>query len=316
MQDTDREGVTEVEEAASSGGGDGLYPIRTVSALTGVNPVTLRAWERRYGLIRPQRTPKGHRLYTEADIDRIQHILELLDQGIPIGQTRRLIDSEEALPRNAVSEGGDSWAAYRTRVFDAVSRYDERALEALHVETMSVFSLEQCMNALWLPTLRELRLEWLGNTVRTGEALLLNTFLRNKLGAQIHHLVDLPRGPRLLLAGLPGECECAELNLLCISAIRQGFRATLVGGNFPLGALAATAERARARGVVLFGHTEDAAETVHARAGDIVRELNATVFLGGQIVERHPELPASVGAHGLPGVSSQSVNVIYERLGS
>ena len=48
---------------------DALYPIRTVSTLTGVHPVTLRAWERRYGLIRPHRTPKGHRLYTRADVD-------------------------------------------------------------------------------------------------------------------------------------------------------------------------------------------------------------------------------------------------------
>ena len=42
-----------------------LYPIRTVSSLTGVNSITLRAWERRYGLIKPVRTPKGHRLYTQ-----------------------------------------------------------------------------------------------------------------------------------------------------------------------------------------------------------------------------------------------------------
>ena len=41
---------------------EGLLPIRTVSILTGVHSVTLRAWERRYGLITPQRTPKGHRL--------------------------------------------------------------------------------------------------------------------------------------------------------------------------------------------------------------------------------------------------------------
>ena len=46
-----------------------LFPIREVSRLTGVNPVTLRAWERRYGLIQPTRTDSGHRLYSQADID-------------------------------------------------------------------------------------------------------------------------------------------------------------------------------------------------------------------------------------------------------
>ena len=58
-----------------------LYPIREVSRLTGVNSVTLRAWERRYGLIRPQRTPKGHRLYAQDDISRIERILQWLNRG-------------------------------------------------------------------------------------------------------------------------------------------------------------------------------------------------------------------------------------------
>ena len=55
---------------------EAVYPIRTISNLTGVNAVTLRAWERRYNLIRPQRTPKGHRLYTQADVDRARSILQ------------------------------------------------------------------------------------------------------------------------------------------------------------------------------------------------------------------------------------------------
>ena len=52
-------------------------PIRTVAALTGVNPITLRAWERRYGLVRPLRTPKGHRLYTQAHVAEIRRVLAL-----------------------------------------------------------------------------------------------------------------------------------------------------------------------------------------------------------------------------------------------
>ena len=52
-----------------------LFPIREVSRLTGVNPVTLRAWERRYGLIRPTRTDSGHRLYSMADVEAVRSIL-------------------------------------------------------------------------------------------------------------------------------------------------------------------------------------------------------------------------------------------------
>ncbi len=73
---------------------DGLYPIRHVCAETGVTDVTLRAWERRYGLVRPMRTPKGHRLYSAGDIARIKRILELLDQGIPVSQVHRVLNDE------------------------------------------------------------------------------------------------------------------------------------------------------------------------------------------------------------------------------
>ena len=59
-----------------------MIPIREVCKVTGVNPVTLRAWERRYGLITPHRTEKGHRLYTEANIRQIQAILLWLSRGV------------------------------------------------------------------------------------------------------------------------------------------------------------------------------------------------------------------------------------------
>ena len=78
--------VVSVEEDDGGSRGLGLYPIRTVSRLTGVPPVTLRAWERRYRLLTPTRTEKGHRLYTEADIERVRQVLALMDRGVGVGQ--------------------------------------------------------------------------------------------------------------------------------------------------------------------------------------------------------------------------------------
>ena len=52
-----------------------MLPIRDAARETGVNPVTLRAWERRYGLVKPHRTAKGHRLYSADQLQQIQQIL-------------------------------------------------------------------------------------------------------------------------------------------------------------------------------------------------------------------------------------------------
>lgn len=71
-----------------------LYAIREVSEITGVKPVTLRAWQRRYNLIKPMRTEKGHRLYREDDIALIQSVQAWLDKGVSIGKVKQLIDAD------------------------------------------------------------------------------------------------------------------------------------------------------------------------------------------------------------------------------
>lgn len=74
---------------------DALYPIREISRLTGVSPITLRAWERRYALIEPVRTDTGHRLYTQSHIDFINQAVELTKQGIPISKVKSVLEERE-----------------------------------------------------------------------------------------------------------------------------------------------------------------------------------------------------------------------------
>ncbi|MGR5231298.1 MerR family transcriptional regulator [Vibrio rotiferianus] len=71
-----------------------LYAIRDVSELTGVKPVTLRAWQRRYNLIQPKRTDKGHRLYRQQDLDIIREIQGWLAKGVAIGKVKGLLGQE------------------------------------------------------------------------------------------------------------------------------------------------------------------------------------------------------------------------------
>lgn len=68
-----------------------LYTIGEVAQLCDINPVTLRAWQRRYGLLKPQRTDGGHRLFNEADIDRIREIKRWIEAGIQVGKVKKLL---------------------------------------------------------------------------------------------------------------------------------------------------------------------------------------------------------------------------------
>ena len=74
-----------------------FFTITEVSKITNVNSVTLRAWQRRYGLINPKRNPKGHRVYDQSDINLINQILNWLDKGVPIRKVKPLLLSDETL---------------------------------------------------------------------------------------------------------------------------------------------------------------------------------------------------------------------------
>ncbi|UEX78413.1 MerR family transcriptional regulator [Spiribacter halobius] len=297
--------------------GDGLYPIRTVSTLTGVNPVTLRAWERRYGLVRPQRTPKGHRLYTDADIERIHRILELLQQGIPIGQARRLIDSAGAPePAASRSHSEDPWSDFRARMTRAIERFDEDALNATYNEALSLYPVDLVSRLLVLPLLEQLRPRWAREAVGPAEAHFFSAYMRNKLGARLHHHYGIPgRGPRLMAAGLPGEACEVELLLFALAALTQGYRMVLLGANMPLAPLQPAAEKAAARAIVLFGSSDPDADTLQRALPALVAGVDCPVCVGGRVAERHGEAVRAAGAVALAGGVSQSLAQIYQALG-
>lgn len=130
-----------------------IYPIRDVARLTGINPVTLRAWQRRYGLLKPARTEKGHRLYSEADIATIRHILHWLEQGVSIGQVKSLLDT----PSPAVS--GSNWQQAQAQLMDSALGLNLGRLEADLLELASLYPAELVLRKVlepWLLALAQL----------------------------------------------------------------------------------------------------------------------------------------------------------------
>lgn len=81
-----------------------LYTIGEVALLCDINPVTLRAWQRRYGLLKPQRTDGGHRLFNDADIDRIREIKRWIDNGVQVSKVKVLLSSDSSEQPNGWRE--------------------------------------------------------------------------------------------------------------------------------------------------------------------------------------------------------------------
>lgn len=77
-----------------------LYSIGEVARICGINPVTLRAWQRRYGLLKPQRTEGGHRLFDDNDLETIRTIVGWINRGVQVSQVKALLEGDEAPAAN------------------------------------------------------------------------------------------------------------------------------------------------------------------------------------------------------------------------
>jgi DNA-binding transcriptional MerR regulator len=137
-----------------------LFPIREVSRLTGVNPVTLRAWERRYGLIVPTRTESGHRLYSMADIERVRSILGWIERGVAVSKIGKIL--AKAAPLQALSHliPNDlvqaDYAQWHQQLQAAVSAFDDVLLEQIYGQIFSSYSQPVVFQDILLPLWKQL----------------------------------------------------------------------------------------------------------------------------------------------------------------
>ena len=268
------------------------YPIRKISELTGINPVTLRAWERRHGLIKPERTPKGHRLYTDEHVQLIRRILALVDQGISIGQVKRMLKDESQSANqeaDTASTAIDPWEDYRSRMLQAIAHFDDVALDNSYNDCLSLYPVELVTRLLLLPLLHELRQRQARQPLSDPETHFFHTYLRNKLGARFHHMNGQARGHRLLAACLPGEFSEVELLLFSLAALTRGYRIILLGPNVSLESLPLTMERSRCKALVLFGSIEPPAALLGTHLPAMAQKIPPPIFIGGNFAHGHVE---------------------------
>jgi len=256
-----------------------LFPIRTVASLTGVNAITLRAWERRYGLIKPVRTAKGHRLYSQHNIDLINDVVALLARGIPISQVS---DTLQQRREPDGQDDGDLWNDNLRHMIAAISRFDEDALNRIYNDVLALYPLDIVTQKLMIPLLTEIGRRWETTEGSIAEEHFFGVFLRNKLAARFHHGMTNAGGPRILAACLPGENHENGLLLFALSAQARGLRVTLLGANMPVDEVAIAAARSRADAIVLSGSVYIDLHKLLPEIAGLVQTVGVPVYIGGK----------------------------------
>jgi len=293
--------------------GSERFPIRTVASLTGVKAITLRAWERRYGLIRPARTRKGHRLYTNADIEQIRKVLTLLDRGVQISRVGEILDSEKTSGRPA---NQSPWDTHLERMADAISRFDEAELDSIYDDVLAVHSIEQVTQELLLPALARLGERWKNHVGGIAEEHFLAAYLRSKLGARLQRPSRYARGPRLIAACGPLEFHEIGLLVFALEARAAGFRITLLGADNPLAELGAAQRQSQSDAVVISSSAGTVSWIYEGDLAGLVRHVKVPVFIGGPTAVMHRKAVVQAGAIPLGTEARDALGIIFANLRS
>ena len=177
----------------------------------GVTPELLRAWERRYGLLQPVRSPGGFRLYTDHDAERVTRMRRALDEGLSAAEAARA-----ALAHGQPSE--DLLQDATARLLAAIERYDEATVHAVVDESLAAFGLEAVLGDVILPTLTQVGLGWEQGTLQISQEHFASNLIRGRLlsltrlwspGGGPLALLACPPGKHTTSASSPSACSCA-----------------------------------------------------------------------------------------------------------
>ncbi len=260
-----------------------LFPIREVSRVTGINPVTLRAWERRYGLIQPTRTESGHRLYSQSDIDEVRSILGWIERGVAVSKVSKILArTRNTRPASVVLDGDvkagdrDDW---HEQIRNAVAAFDERRLEQLYGQVFSSYPMPVVFEDIFIPVWRELLL----NREQFGQAsewLFLDSFLRARTLLRLQ-MATGTTPHKVILAALPDECRELELWVagLLLGSSEVGVQVLAQGQ--PLEELSLVCGKVVPLAVVLFSNRPPTAELPH-RLKRLALMLDCPLLLAGE----------------------------------
>jgi DNA-binding transcriptional MerR regulator len=236
----------------------GLLRIGELSRRLGVSEHLLRAWERRYGLLQPARSPGGFRLYTDTDVQRVQRMQQLLAQGLSAAQAAETALAEQPARRTrpAPPEPSPTGELARARqdLAAALDAFDEPTAQAILDQLLSSLSVETVIRQAILPYLRELGDRWQEGAISTAQEHFASHLIRGRLAG-------LARGwghghrPLALLACPPGELHDIPLLAFGIVLHRHGWRIHYLGAATPIDDLTTTAAATQPDLIVLAATT-------------------------------------------------------------
>ncbi len=209
--------------------GDPVLRIGELSKRSGVSVELLRAWERRYGLLKPARSPGGLRLYSPQDLQRVRVMREHLAAGLAAAEAAALTSQAE-LEQEPPTLRVD---ALRDALADALDRFDESRAQRIFDRLLALTTLDTLLLEIVLPYLHQLGERWERGQVSVAQEHFASGVVRGRLLGLAR---DWGRGvgPVAVLACLPGEQHDIGLITFGLALRARGWRIVYLGSDTPV----------------------------------------------------------------------------------
>jgi methanogenic corrinoid protein MtbC1 len=301
-----------------------MFTIKQAAARAGVSVPVLRQWERRYGVVRPARTPSGYRTYDEPAIARVRAMRQLVDDGwapnAAAAAVRDLDDDAVAsvlVPRSA---GGETASPPDLAAGDLVESFvrgaaalDMATIEMILDEMFARGTFEQVGERYLLPALRRIGEAWASGEVDVASEHAASHAVLRRLAIAYQASARPDRGQGLVLVGLPpGSRHELGALIFSIAARRAGLPVIHLGPDLPVEDWLEAASQTDASGAVVgVVSRSDVASAI-----DVVDALAATrpnmlVAVGGQAAD---EVASSMGVLVLPDGVTAAVDAVRAAL--
>lgn len=268
-----------------------MYSIKAVSQATGLTVETLRAWERRYGVVVPQRDDMGRRVYRAEDVLRLRRLREATERGHPIG---RLVSLDETSLANLLHEPerrpqSAAATAFVERILDAARRFAAAECEQALTLAISLMPPARLIEEVLEPLLHAVGDRWHSGQFSIAQERLVSTTVRKHIGLIVESYDRTARGPAIVFATLPGERHELGLLMSAMVCASHGCKVHYLGADLPPEEIA---RYARAVGAPLVALSV----VLHEGLGELPAQLASMRELLG------PDVPVWIG-----GLAAQAV---------
>jgi MerR family transcriptional regulator, light-induced transcriptional regulator len=299
-----------------------LFNLKAVIHETGLGPATLRAWERRYGLLKPQRTAGGHRLYSEEDIEMLRWMVRRQEEGLSIS---RAIEMWRSLKENAqdplqeghtisrlFEAGGAELEKLRSEWIAACLVFDEQAAELVVGQALAIAAPEVVCTEVLQKGLAEIGDGWYTGSVSVQQEHFTSALAMRRLNMLLAAAAAPIRSERILAACPPGEQHDFVLLLLTFLLRRRGWEVVYLGADVPISRLGSVIQFIAPRLILAVAQTLNSAASLRQMA-NYAKDYHVPVAYGGGIFNHIPALKERIGGHFL-GNDLAVVPLVVEHL--